>query len=103
MQVGDYACHLAVYLFRPGRIDVAAAQSRLDMAHRDAPEVTREARHHRRQRVAMHQHPVRLQVIERLAEARQDPAREAIERLAGLHQVKIKITDDPLGNQARTR
>ena len=94
VQVGDHPGHLAVRLFRPWGVDVAAAQPRLDMADRDLAEISGERRDHRGQRVAVDQDAIGPPRVQRRAELGEDARRQHVERLARLHQVKIDVGDD---------
>ena len=94
VQIGDRARGLAVHLFGPGRGDIAAAQSRFDMADRNASEIAREARHQGRHRVPVNQHAIRSLGIEHGTQLRQRSRSHLVERLARLHQIAIDIGHD---------
>src|SRR3546814_11541785 len=81
-------------LFGPGMIDVAATQPRLDMADRNLAEIGGKRRRHRRQRVAVNEYPVGPLGIETFTEPGDKAREQRVERLVGLHDVKVDVGDD---------
>ena len=95
IHVGDAGDDAAVDLLGPGMMNVAAAQPRLDMGDRDLAIIGRQARHHRRQRVAMHDHPVGLFGVERAAQLDDQLRGQPVQRLVGHHHVQVDVGRDP--------
>ena len=94
MVLGDGARDLPVHLFGPGMVNVAAAQSRLDMADRNLAEIGGERRGHGGQRVAVNEDAVGLFGIESLAQSRDEPGKQRVERLVWRHDVEIDVGYD---------
>ena len=92
---GDRADHLAIHLFRPGVVDIAAAQPRLDMAHRNLAVIGCQRPAHRGRRVALHHHPVRPFFIHHPAKPGQQAGGQPVQRLVRLHDVEIMVRNDP--------
>jgi hypothetical protein len=95
VHVRDAGDDAAVHLLGPRVVDVAAAQSGLDMADRNLAVISGEARDHRGQCVAMHDHAVRLLGVQRRADAGDEPRGERIEALVLLHHVEVDVRHDP--------
>jgi hypothetical protein len=91
MQRGDRADHLAVDLFGPWVVDVAAAQAGLDMGDRDLAVVRRQRAGHRGGGVALHDDPVGTFGVDHRAEPGQQVRGERVERLVGPHQVEVVL------------
>lgn len=77
-------------------MDVAAAQTRLDMADRDAAIIGRESAHHRRRRIALNDHPIGPFPIEDTAQFEQQARGQAVERLPRLHKIESMSGEMPL-------
>ncbi len=95
MQRGDGADDLAVDLFGPRMVDVAAPQPRLDMADRDLAVVGGDRPGHRGGGIALHNDPVGPLLIHHPAKAGEQRRGEPVEGLVGLHQVEVMIGRDP--------
>ena len=91
MLVGNLGYDLAVHLFRPRLINIAAAQAGLDMRNRDPPVVSGERADHGAGRVALHDDPVRPNAVIDLADRQQQPGTQLIQRLVGFHDVEIEV------------
>ena len=91
MERGHRADDLAVDLFGPGMVDVAAAQTRLDMADRDFAVKRGECAAHRTGRVALHDHPVGRLGIQRFADSGQKPRGQRVEALVRAHHREIVV------------
>src|SRR3546814_2911247 len=70
------------------------AQPRLDMADRNLAEIGGKRRRHRRQRVAVNEYPVGPLGIETFTEPGDKAREQRVERLVGLHDVKVDVGDD---------
>ena len=94
MLVRDLGDDLAVHLFRPGFVDVAAAQARLDMRDGDAAVKGGERADHGAGRVALHDDAIGPGAVVDIAKRQQKPRGQFVERLVRLHDVEIEILRD---------
>ena len=91
MECGDVANDLAIHFFGPGVINVAAAQTRLDMADFDLAVIGRKRACHGGRGIALHDHPIGFFRVENFANTGQQARGERIERLVGLHDVEVML------------
>lgn len=82
---------LAVELLRPGAVDVACAQARLDVAHGDLQVEACERRREAGRSVTMDQHHVGSLVLEDGLELEQNVACNIEQRLARLHDRQVMV------------
>ena len=94
VQRGEAADDLAIDLFGPGMVDVAAPQACLDVRDRNLAVVGGKRAGHRGRGVALDHHPVGPLFVEHFADAGEQASGERIERLIGPHQVEIVIGAD---------
>ena len=91
VQRGETAHDAAVHLLWPWLVDIAAAESRLDMADGNPAVISRDCARHHRGRIALHHHPIGPFVVQHLADLYQRTRRQRVERLARRHQVEIVV------------
>ena len=95
MLVGDLRDEPSVHLLRPWFVDIAAAQSRLDVRDGYAPIEGGQRADHGARGVALHDDAIRLGLIVDLSERHQQAGAELIQRLVRLHDVEIEVGLDP--------
>ena len=95
MQRGDRADDLAVHFLGPRMMDVAAAQTGLDVRDRDLAVIRGQRPGHRRGGVALDDHPVGPLRVHDAAEPGEQRGGQRVERLVGTHQVEIVVGRDP--------
>ncbi|MNF88705.1 hypothetical protein D3C84_712040 [compost metagenome] len=88
------AGQLAVGFFWPGRIEIARAQTGLDMSDRDLLVVGRQGSGERGSSVAMHEDDVGLELGEDRFHALQNSGGDVRQVLARLHDVQIEVRRD---------
>ena len=91
MPVRQRSGELAVGLFRPGRIQVAGAQTRLYVANRNALIKRGKRRGKRGRCIAVNQHGVGLPLGQHRLEAKQHATRNVIQVLPRFHEVQVKV------------
>ena len=91
VQRGDGADDLAVHLLWPRMVDIAGPEASFHVAHADLAVIGRQRAAHGRGGIALHHHPIGLFGIHHRAKAGDQPRRQLVEALVGLHQVKIVV------------
>lgn len=95
---GDQRSNATVHLLRPGMVDVARPQSRLNTRHRHLAVIGGKGLDYRGGVVTLHDSEVRPLRVHNVAELDQHSRGEVIERLPGLQQVEIDTGHD-IGNR----
>ena len=94
IHVGDAGDDAAVHFFRPGMVNVTAAQTGLDMGDGDFAIISGEAGDHGGQSIAMDDDAVGLFGIERLAQFDDQLRRQPVQRLVRHHHVQVDVRHD---------
>ncbi|MNZ72620.1 hypothetical protein D3C78_910010 [compost metagenome] len=95
MELGKHPCELAIGLFRPWRVEVAGAQTCLNMGYRDLLIVGRQRCAEGGGGVSVNQNNVRLERGENRFHALQDSGGYIGQILARLHDVQIEVRLNP--------
>ncbi len=99
VQVAHARQHATVRLLRVGVEAVEAAQTRLDVRHRDPAVEGRERRPEGAGGVALHHDQVRSLLREALLQAGEQALQDAVERLPARHDAQVEVGLDPEGPQ----
>ena len=94
VQSGKAAHDLAVDLFGPGVVDVAATQAGFHVGDRYPAIVGGQGTGHRGGSVALHDDPIGPLVIKHPSDPGEQSGGQPVERLVGLHQIKIVVRRD---------
>ncbi|MCY1284253.1 hypothetical protein D9M70_331500 [compost metagenome] len=92
--IGQYGSELAVALFRPGRKEVAGAQPRFHVRHRDLLVIGRKAGNEGCSGISVYEHHVWLELAEYAFHPLQDVAGDVGKVLARPHDVQVEVGPD---------
>ena len=86
--------NLPVHLLRPGTINIMRTQTSLHVPHRNLLIERRQGGRRRRGGIAMHQHHIRLDLLQHITHPRQHTRRHVIQVLPLLHDIQIIVRSD---------
>ncbi len=94
MQIAESCGERSIRFFRPGRAQIAGAQTRLHMAYRNPSVKSGQSRRQSGRRIAVNEDPIRSQLGDDTLHAFENCDRDVGQRLPGAHQIEIDVGRD---------